>query len=223
MMLQKVDKKIKIYFYLLIFLLLSSPFNFNLLKNLEKKFQIIDIDIQGDLINLKEINNQLNKNIFFLDNTELKEITENYFILKKFEIKKIYPNKLKVKFEKAKPLAKILKDNNLYYLGNNGKIYSSNEKYKSIPEITGDYSLENLNNLIKIIYNSPFEISEINTIKIYPSKRFDLRFKNKKVIQFPLLVDENIMNNAFNFYNIKDRNIKIIDMRLEKKIILKNE
>tara|TARA_Y100001970_G_C14123729_1_gene797761 strand:- start:191 stop:862 length:672 start_codon:yes stop_codon:yes gene_type:complete len=223
MMLQKVDKKIKIYFYLFIFLLLSSPFNFNFLKNLEKKFQINNIDIQGDLLNLKEINNQLNKNIFFLDNTELKEITENYFILKKFEIKKIYPNKLKVKFEKAKPLAKILKDNNLYYLGNNGKIYSSNENYKSIPYITGDYSLENLNKLIKIIYDSPFEISEINTIKIYPSKRFDLRFKNKKVIQFPIVVDENIMNNAFNFYDIKDKNIKIIDMRLEKKIILKNE
>ena len=85
MMLQKVDKKTKIYFYLFIFLLLSSPFNFNFLKNLEKKFQINNIDIQGDLLNLKEVNNQLNKNIFFLDNTELKEITENYFILKKLK------------------------------------------------------------------------------------------------------------------------------------------
>ena len=80
-----------------------------------------------------------------------------------------------------------------------------------------------MNKLVKTINDSPFKINEINIIKIYPSQRFDLKFKDEKIIQFPLNVDIEFMEYAFNIYNSKNMSKKIIDMRLEKKIILRND
>ena len=48
MMPQKIDKKIKIYFYLILFLLFSSQFNLNIVKNFHEKFKVSNIQIQGD-------------------------------------------------------------------------------------------------------------------------------------------------------------------------------
>ena len=223
MMPQKIDKKIKIYFYLILFLLFSSQFNLNMVRNFNEIFKVSNIQIQGDVINIDEINNLKNINIFFIDKKVIKKILVNYSILKNFEIKKNYPNTLIIQLEKAKPIAKIFSDNKFLYLGDNGKIFSSNLPSTNVPEIQGDLSLESLNKLVKTINDSPFKIDEINIIKVYPSQRFDLKFKDEKIIQFPLNVDIEFMEYAFNFYNTKNINEKIIDMRLEKKIILRND
>ena len=223
MMNKKIDKKIKIYFYLILFLLFSSQFNFKIVGNFHEKFKVSNIQIHGDVINIVEINNLKNKNIFFIDKNISKKILANYSNLKNFEIKKIYPNTLWIQLEKAKPIAKIFSRDKFIYLGDNGKIFSSILPDKQVPEIQGDLSLDSLNKIVKTIKDSLFKIDEIKTIKIYPSQRFDLKFKNEKIIQFPLNTDKEFMNYAFNFYNTKIINKKIIDMRLEKKIILKNE
>ena len=223
MMPQKIDKKIKIYFYLILFFLFSSQFNLKILTNFQEKFKVSNIQIQGDIINIDEINNLKNKNIFFIDKTLVNNILNNYSILKNIEIKKIYPNTLNIQLELAKPIAKIFSNNNFLYLGDNGKIFSSILPNTHIPEIQGDLSLDSLNKLVKTINDSPFKIDEINIIKVYPSQRFDLKFKDEKTIQFPLNVDIEFMEYAFNFYNTKNINEKIIDMRLEKKIILRND
>ena len=223
MMPLKIDKKIKIYFYLILFLLFSSQFNLNMVRNFHEKFKVSNIQIQGDVINIDEINNLKNINIFFIDKEVIKKILVNYSILKNFEIKKNYPNTLIIQLEKAKPIAKIFSDNKFLYLGDNGKIFSSILPNTHIPEIQGDLSLDSLNKLVKTINDSPFKIDEINIIKVYPSQRFDLKFKDEKTIQFPLNVDIEFMEYAFNFYNTKNINKKIIDMRLEKKIILRND
>jgi len=223
MMPQKIDKKIKIYFYLILFLLFSSQFNLKIVKNFHEKFKVSNIQIQGDIINIDEINNLKNINIFSIDKKVIKKKLVNYSILKKFEIKKIYPNTLIIQLEKAKPIAKIFSDNKFLYLGDNGKIFSSTLPNTNVPEIQGDLSLDSLNKLVKTINDSPFKIDEINIIKVYPSQRFDLKFKDEKIIQFPLNVDIEFMEYAFNFYNTKNISKKIIDMRLEKKIILRND
>lgn len=223
MMPLKIDKKIKIYFYLILFLLFSSQFNLNMVRNFNEIFKVSNIQIQGDVINIDEINNLKNINIFFIDKKVIKKILVNYSILKNFEIKKNYPNTLIIQLEKAKPIAKIFSDNKFLYLGDNGKIFGSILPNTHIPEIQGDLSLDSLNKLVKTINDSPFKIDEINIIKVYPSQRFDLKFKDEKTIQFPLNVDIEFMEYAFNFYNTKNINEKIIDMRLEKKIILRND
>ena len=63
------------------------------------------------------------------------------------EQSKIYPNIVKVHFEKAKPIAKINSDENYIYLGDNGKIFKSSNVYDSIPEIQGKVNLEYLNKI----------------------------------------------------------------------------
>ena len=74
MMPQKIDKKIKIYFYLILFLLFSSQFNLNMVGNFHEKFKVSNIQIHGDIINIDEINNLKNKNIFFIDKKVIKKI-----------------------------------------------------------------------------------------------------------------------------------------------------
>lgn len=223
MMLQFIDKKIKVYFYIILFLLFSTLFNLNISNNFEEKFKIIDIQKNIDEIEVIEINKLKNTNIFSIDKKILINLTEDYPILKSFEVKKIYPNILKVHFEKAKPIAKINSDENYIYLGDNGKIFKSSKVYDSIPEIQGKVNLEYLNKLIRAIHYSPFDKNEIKIIKIYPSMRFDIIFNNNKNIKFPSNLDPLFMKYAFYFYKNMNINENIIDLRLENKVIVKNE
>ena len=55
-MLQLIDKKIKVYFYIILFLLFSTLFNLNISNNFEEKFKIIDIQKNIDEIEVIEIN-----------------------------------------------------------------------------------------------------------------------------------------------------------------------
>ena len=223
MMLQLIDKKIKVYFYIILFLLFSTLLNLNISNNFEEKFKIIDIQKNIDEPDVIEINSLKNTNIFSIDKKILLNLIEDYPILKSFEVKKIYPNILKVDFEKAKPIAKINSDENYIYLGDNGKIFKSSKFYGFIPEIHGKVHLEYLNKLIRAIYNSPFDKNEIKIIKIFPSMRFDIIFNNNKNIKFPSNLDPVFMEYAFYFYNNMNINENIIDLRLENKVILKNE
>ena len=82
---RSINKK-KIYFYLFILLFLSTTFNFSFVENIIKSKLLNKIDIEG--LNKKEqeiLKNELsmflNKNIFFLDESE---------ILKKLDAFKFY-------------------------------------------------------------------------------------------------------------------------------------
>ena len=72
---RSINKK-KIYFYLFILLFLSTTFNFSFVENIRKSKLLNKIDIEG--LNKKEqeiLKNELsmflNKNIFFLDESEI--------------------------------------------------------------------------------------------------------------------------------------------------------
>ena len=217
-----IDKKIKIYFYLLLFLLFSTLYNVNLEIYFKNKFKITYIKNQNNNIKTYDLNYSINNNIFYLDKNRLENKFKNNPNLKSYEIKKIYPNTLKIDSIKTNPIAKILQNEKYFYLGDNGKIFNSTEVNYSIPEILGKINLEYINRIIKIINQSPFKLNKIKAIKIYPSNRFDLKFNNT-TIKFPQNVDLKVMKNAFTFY--KNNNIynKTIDLRLKNKIIISNE
>ena len=67
-MLQSIDKKIKIYFYLILLLLFSTFYNTNLALYFNSKFKVINIDNQNENIKIYELNYLLNK---FLPHTPL--------------------------------------------------------------------------------------------------------------------------------------------------------
>ena len=222
-MLLPIDKKIKIYFYLILFLLFSTFYNIDLALFFNNKFKVTNIENQDDNIKIYELNYLLNNNIFNIEKKSLSYKFKNNTILKSYEIKKIYPDTIKIQLVKSNPIAKIIQNENTLYLGDNGKIFDSTIGNYQIPEIVGKINLEYINRIIKIINNSSFTLNKIKVIKIYPSNRFDLVFNNRDIIKFPHYVDQKFIENAFIFYKNKNIYGNTIDLRLKKKIITNNE
>ena len=143
-------------------------------------------------------------------------------LVKYFEIKKIFPNTLKVNLVKSIPIAKIIENENYLYIGDNGKVFKSKKMYTSIPEVLGEKNLKNINYILQTLNNSSFIMKDIKIIKIFPSKRFDIIFSNGRKIKFPLKIEDKFMKYAFEIFNNGDMQ-RIIDLRLNKKIISQNE
>ena len=222
-MLLLIDKKIKIFFYLILFLLFSTFNNLNLQLYFNSKFKVINIENRNESMKIYDLNYLLNRNIFNIDKKFLSNKLENNSILKFYEVKKIYPDTIRIQLIKSNPIAKIIQNGNTVYIGDNGKIFNSTHVNYEIPEIIGKIDLEHLNRIIKIVKNSSFKLNKIKTIKIYPSNRFDLLFNNKDIIMFPHNVDKRSLENAFIIYKNKNIYKKKIDLRLKNKIITSNE
>ena len=222
-MLLSKDKKIKIYFYLFLFLLFSTFYNTNSAMYLNSKFKIINIENLNDNIKINELNYLLNNNIFNIDKKFLSYKLRNNPILGSYEIKKIYPDTIRILLVKSNPVAKFNQNKKTLYLGDNGKIFKQTQINDQIPEIVGEINLEYINRIIKIINNSSFKLNKIKVIKIYPSNRFDSIFNNGDIIKFPHNVDQKFIEDAFIFYKNNAINSKIIDLRLKNKIITRNE
>ncbi len=222
-MLQPIDKKLKIYFYLILFLLFSTFFNTNLAFFFNKKFKIVNIENQNENMKIFESSYLLNKNIFNIDKKFLSRKLKNNSILRSYEIKKIYPDTLRIQLVKSNPIAKIIQNENTVYLGDNGKVFNFTQVNYQIPEIVGKINVEYINRIIKIIDDSSFKLNEIKVIKIYPSNRFDLIFKNNGIIKFPHNFDQKLIEKAFVFYKNNNVYSNIIDLRLKNKIITSNE
>ncbi len=217
------DKKIKIYFYLFLFLLFSTFFNTNSAMYFNNKFKVINIENLNDNMKINELNYILNNNIFNIDKEFLSYKLNNNPILGSYEIKKIYPDTIRILLVKSNPIAKINQNKKTVYLGDNGKIFKHTQINDQIPEIVGEINLEYINRIIKILNNSSFKLNKIKVIKIYPSNRFDLIFNNIDIIKFPHNVDQEFIDDAFIFYKNNTIYSKIIDLRLKNKIITRNE
>ena len=87
----------------------------------------------------------------------------------------------------------------------------------SIPKISGETNVENINHILKTLKKSEFKSSEINIIKIYPSNRFDLMFKNGKKIKFPIDLKDKIIDYAYELYN-NEKMGNTIDLRSKNKV-----
>ena len=211
-------KKKKIYFYFSIFFLFTTIFNINLSNFFSKKFRVEYIEKFDDNLNIKEINDLEEKNIFNINKKTLRSSLSNNPLVKYFEIKKIFPNTLKVNLVKSTPIAKIIENENYLYIGDNGKVFKTKKLFNSIPEIIGEKDLKNINYILQTLNNSSFALEDIKIIKIYPSKRFDIIFSNGRIIKFPLKIEHKFMNYAYEIFNNEDMQ-RIIDLRLNKKII----
>ena len=123
-MLQKIDKKKYIFFYLIIFLILSSIHNSNFKSNnffSIKKIVVVGLNKSKNLLLENRLVDFIGYNIFALEKKSFKFINSLNFI-KDYNIKKIYPNKLKVYLEPAKAISIVKHLDKLIILGNNGKI-----------------------------------------------------------------------------------------------------
>ena len=99
MMHQSINKK-KIYFYLLIFLFVSTSFNFNLSKKIKETGLINSINVEGlsldeEIIIKEELKIILNSNIFFFNKDLILEKLNQFNFLENIEVQKILPSKIK--------------------------------------------------------------------------------------------------------------------------------
>jgi len=221
-MLQKIDKKKYIFFYLIIFLIFSSTHNLNFKYNnffIVKKIEVVGLDERDNILLEKKLKGLIGLNIFTIDKESFKFIkSEN--LINRYNIKKIYPNHIKVYLESAVAISVIKYLNELVILGNNGKIIDLKSLPMNVPEVNGTNDIKKVFQTIKIINKSNYNIKNIKKIIFFPSDRIDIILNNKKKIRFPINLTIDNLNMSLRFVEDEVFNAsKIIDLRIPNKII----
>ena len=218
----RLNNKILFYIFLIIFL---STLNNKFFS--EIKLKTVDkITIKG--LEGKEKRNLLNnlelldlKNIFFLNKFELikkleaNELIDNYTVFKK------YPSSIEIRINKTKFLANVFIDGKSFVLGSNGKLIQTVDKNNNLPNIFGDYNKDSFFNLLKSIKKSNFELFEIKNLYFFKSGRWDIETNDNMIIKLPKKNLEDSLNLSLDLINNnKFKNVKILDLRQDKQVIL---
>ena len=221
-MLQKIDKKKYIFFYLAIFLILSSIHNFNIKYNnffIIKNIDVVGLKNSNNLFLEKKLVNFIGYNIFTLKKDSFKFINSINFI-KDYNIKKIYPNQLKVYVEPAKAISLVKHFKKLVVLGNNGKIIELENLPIDLPIVTGTNDIKKVFQTLKMINKSNLNIENISKIEFFLSERIDIELKDKKKIRFPVNYTIDNLNFALRLLDDdKYSNLKTLDLRVPDKVI----
>ena len=227
MILQQKDKKSKfIYIYIFLFIILNSINNKNFYsKQLFSNKLIFEVNglphyynqkLKKDLININK------DNIFKLDKNELSNrINENHLVLT-FLAKKDYPNKIDIEITKAKFVGRIYKNDRLFLIGSNGKLINlDSNQTKDLPYFYGNFNREEFLEFLNVINKVGLEIKDIASFYFFPSRRWDIKFKDGLLLKLPnndlmkVLPQALLLMNNQNF-----RNLKLIDLRIKNKIII---
>ena len=227
---QLINKK-KIYFYLLILLLLSSMFNFNILSKIENFSLIKDIDIVGlsskeEIYVRNELKIFMNNNIFSINKKNINKKLESFNFLDNYFIKKILPSKILVLAKKTEFIGITIIEGNKFYMGLNGKLTlsSSVEKEENLPMIFGKFSIFEFLKLRNGLEKQQFDLNQIKEYFYYQSKRWDLKKKDGTLIMLPsknIQYSLNIYKNLINKNEFKSA--QVIDLRIPKRIIVTND
>ena len=218
----KIDKNFRFSIYCLIILFLTSINNYNLYN--KKIFYIDKVKINGlsdkkNILINNEIKDILDKNIFFIKKNNFNKFFDRNDI-KDLSIKKIYPNKLIINFIPAKPICIILLEDRKIILGDNGKKLNNETIEKKIPKVFGSKNFNYIFEVINLLKLSKLDYNTIDEIIFFKSGRFDIKLENEILIKFPIKYTEDIINYSSNLLiDKKFVNSKIIDLRLENKII----
>jgi cell division protein FtsQ len=224
---QQKDRKSKfIFIYILLFILITSINN----KNFHNK-ELFSNNLIFEVNGLSYVNNQklkrdlinINKdNIFKLDKNELSNrINENHLVLT-FLAKKDYPNKIDIEITKAKFVGRIYKNDRLFLIGSNGKLINlDSNQTKDLPYFYGNFNREEFLEFLNVINKVGLEIKDIASFYFFPSRRWDIKFKDGLLLKLPnndlmkVLPQALLLMNNQNF-----RNLKLIDLRIKNKIII---
>ncbi len=221
-MLQKIDNKKYIFFYLIIFIILSSIHNSNF-KNYNfftiNKIEVVGLNETDNLLLENKLTDLIGSNIFSL-NKESFKLINTVNLIKSYDVKKIYPNQVKVNLEPAVAISVVKYFNEKVILGNNGKIIYLKNLPKNVPEVTGTNDIKKVFQTIKIFNKSNFNIKNIKKINFFQSERIDIELENDKKIKFPIDLTIRSLNLSKRLIEKEEFNkSKIIDLRIPGKII----
>tara|TARA_Y100000590_G_scaffold438379_1_gene561147 strand:- start:193 stop:888 length:696 start_codon:yes stop_codon:yes gene_type:complete len=229
---RSIDRKLRLFFYLILFFLLSTQIakNKNIKSKISNKLNSIEVIGLSEKNNIKVYENLkylLSKNIFFINKKELENILRKNNLIHYFYVKKIYPNLIQVKIKQTDLLAITNQKNKKFYIGSNGKLIPINQIRDFSNKLPFVYSKSNYIDFVKlkkIIDKSKFKFEEIESFYYFPSNRWDIKTKDGFLIKLP---EENIAK-SLKFAELiiiskKFKDKKVIDLRIPKNIILSNE
>ena len=225
---QQIDKK-KIFLYIFFLLFLTTLNNQSLINSDIFNLKITQIKVSGlskedNLKTKKSLNYLIFKNIFFIKKKHLSTILNKNKFVHSFEIKKIYPNSIEIIIKKTELLAITNFNENFFYIGSNAKLIKTNSINKNLPYVFGKFNTNDFINFMKIINQSNFNIDKISQIYFFKSKRWDILTDDKILFKLPKENLISALNTAHQIINSENfNNIKIIDLRISKHIILTNE
>jgi len=225
-MLQSTGKKNKVIIYLL-FLFILSTTSTNLINDQKKlsssisKINITGLSERKNLEILNNLNNLLYKSIFFINKDEIKKILEKHNIIQEFSIKKIYPSTLNIEIKATKFIARVY-NNGQYLVGANGKLIEDKDSNELLPYIFGEFNSQHFLTFKQNIEKSIFSFSNLKTLYIFPSGRWDILTNNDILINLPqehIVASLNLSKKLIDNDNFKDN--KFIDLRVRNHLVTK--
>ena len=219
---QRKSKNILIYFFLLI--IISSINNISF-KNLKfgkiQNIKVSGLNIEENKSLVKDIENINLGNIFFINKGKITNLINSNSLIENYEVKKNYPASIEFRLYKTKFLAKINKNGKTYIIGSNGKLSQSDQKNINLPFIFGNPDISEFLSFKKILDQSKFSYKQVENFYFFPSKRWDLRFKNNILIKLSNKQSVYTLNNLYEFLeSYSAQKLTIIDARINNQIIL---
>jgi len=225
-MLQSTGKKNKVIIYLL-FLFILSTTSTNFINDQKKlsssisKINITGLSERKNLEILNNLNNLLYKSIFVINKDEIKKILEKHNIIQEFSIKKIYPSTLNIEIKATKFIARVY-NNGQYLVGANGKLIEDKDSNELLPYIFGEFNSQHFLTFKQNIEKSIFSFSNLKTLYIFPSGRWDILTNNNILISLPqehIVASLNLSKKLIDDDNFKDN--KFIDLRVRNHLVTK--
>ena len=220
---QQTSKRILFYFFLLF--MVGSINNLSL-KNINvytiKNIYVSGLDEDNNKKVLNDIKNLNLENIFLVNKNEIDKLFNENSLIEDYDIFKIYPSTIHINIKKTHFLAKINVEGKMFLLGSNAKLSTNhNINLNYLPFIFGKLNVNEFFKLKKIIDNSKFSYEQIENLYFYPSKRWDLQFKDYILLKLPKNVTTMSLDHVFEFLKNKEiaRN-SVVDIRINNQIIL---
>ncbi len=218
-----LQKNRKVLIYILLFFILATFNNKNLIDINFPKIDEINVNGLSEINNL-EIKNNLSslriKNLFLLKKNEINKVINSHNLVEKYSVFKKYPSTLNIKIDKTNFLAKIKKDHNIFLLGSNGKLIKSSGTVKEIPFIFGDFKNKSFFELKDAITNKNFDYSKIKSLFFFKSGRWDIELHNGLLIKLPQKNVEQSFEQILKILKKNENNVNLIDLRQKNQIII---
>ena len=223
------NKKIKILFYIFIFIFLSTISFFERTNIFGNKvfFPLNKIEIYGyEKVDYVAIQNQLSsligKNLLFMRSKDIEEILDKNKLINEFTIQKKYPNTVSINLKEVNFVAEIFKNKKKYFLTDNDNLIPFKDYVieQDLPNIYGKDAEYHFNDFQKILKLNNFNLNIISSYYFFQINRWDLVLNNKKIIKFPSKNLEEAIKVANKLLQNKDFNkYSVIDLRINNKII----
>ncbi len=217
-------KSKRITFYFLIFFIFVTLNNKNLNnKNFKpiNKINIIGLNDENSL-NLKiKLTNLEIKNLFLLDKEKIKKIINSNNLVENYSVFLNYPSIMNIQIYKTKFLAQVKRNEDIFFLGSNGKFIRMAQLKKDLPLIFGNFENKNFFELKKAIDETNFDYETVDKLFFFKSGRWDIETDTGILIRLP-------KNNLKKFLELAtmilsenhDKKIDEIDLRQMNQIII---